>query len=75
MKPTKYLILDYLRQHVGEDNTVNLLSEKLKLSYKKVTDNLQNLEYMKMVTRSPKYLPDSAGYMRKQFIYKARFRI
>jgi DNA-binding MarR family transcriptional regulator len=67
----KYEILDYLRQHPTENNTIKLLSEKFNLTRHKTRSTLEILEYMKLVSREEKRVADCNGIERKTFVYLA----
>jgi DNA-binding IclR family transcriptional regulator len=64
-----YDILEYLRSHPDDHNTVNQLMRKLGLKRSCITTNLQKLEYMKLVTREPKAIADCFGIKHKNFVY------
>jgi DNA-binding MarR family transcriptional regulator len=70
----RYKILDYLRQHPGEENTVRLLSDSLNLTISQTRCGLYQLEYMKLVDREAKMIVQWDGVERKNFVYSAIFK-
>jgi DNA-binding MarR family transcriptional regulator len=68
----RYEILDYLRQHPGEENTVRLLSDSLNLTISQTRCGLYQLEYIKLIDREAKMIVQWDGVERKNFVYSAR---
>lgn len=63
-------VLDYLRSHPQELNTVNLLVGKLKLSRQQITASLEYLEYNKLIWREGVRIEQRVGSY-KNFVYRA----
>jgi transcriptional regulator with XRE-family HTH domain len=63
-------VLDYLRSHPQEINTVNLLSAKLNLNRQQVTAALEHLEFKKLIWREGMRIENGRGSY-KNFGYKA----
>jgi predicted transcriptional regulator len=67
----KYQVLDYLLSNKEADNTINSVAQAVNVTRHQARASLDNLEYMGLVNREPKMLPDSAGVMRRNFVYQA----
>lgn len=64
-------ILEYLRKHPEQNNTVRLLASELNLTRSQVGGRLMQLEYMKLVSRSTKIIKDAYGTERKTHVYNS----
>jgi DNA-binding MarR family transcriptional regulator len=65
----RYLVLKYIKEHSGEENTIQSLSENLKITRSQARNQVDSLEYMNLICHERKYLPDSVGILRKTLVY------
>lgn len=64
-------VLDYLRSHPDDQNTINLLSDKLKLTQIQTRSAVENLEFKGLICRYAEKIPGRGGVEYTNFVYKA----
>jgi DNA-binding MarR family transcriptional regulator len=65
----RYLVLNYIKQHPGEEITISSLAQNLKITRSQARNQVDSLEYTNLICHKRKYLPDSRGVLHKTLVY------
>jgi DNA-binding MarR family transcriptional regulator len=65
----RYLVLKYIKEHPGEENTISSLARNLNITRSQARNQVDSLEYINLICHEQKYLPDSVGILRKTLVY------